>query len=88
MNDWNRDLTFTSSLSEWRLVGFHVCLSHFSQKWPLAMAAVKHSSLSALSLTLSLNIYHKELIFFFKSASKATDFQLISNITRIKEMEH
>lgn len=68
-------------------MGFHVCLSHLSLKWPLAMAAVKHSSLSALSLTLSLSIIHKELI-FHKSASKVTDFQLISNITRIKEMEH
>lgn len=68
-------------------MGFHVCLSHLSHKWPQAMAAVKHSSLSALSLTVSLNIYHKELI-FHKSTSKVADFQLISNISHIKEMEH
>lgn len=68
-------------------MAFHVCLSHLSLKWPQAMAAVRHSSLSALSLTLSLNIYHKELI-FHKSASMVADFQLISNTTHIKEMEH
>ena len=68
-------------------MGSHVCLRHLSHKRPQAMAAVRHSSLSALSLTLSLSIYHKELI-FHKSASKVADFQLISNISHIKETEH
>lgn len=67
-------------------MGFHICLnlSHFS---PQAVAAVKHSSLSPLSLTLSLDIHHKELI-FHKSASTVADFQLISNAAHLKEMEH
>lgn len=38
------------------------------------MAAVGHSSLSALSLTLSLNIYHQRLIFQKKSARSVAQF--------------
>lgn len=63
--------------------GFHVDLSLLIL--PQAKAAVKHSSLSVLSLTVSLNMHHKELIFHI-SAWKVAGF-LILNTTSITKIE-